>query len=583
MSHAPSASARRDPGSASPAPSHALPAAAPQPVSSVARGGKTAAILCVLLTAAYYLLFPSHRYGYDAIEYAYGVKRGHSLFHPHHLLYNAAGRLLYLAIGSIHPVDAIGLLSAQNAILTALSVGLVCLLVHQVTQRVSLAIGLALLFASLRGVTAMATSVEVYPATTLFELCALCLLVRKPRLSVLDVCAIGGLGALACLFHQTGVFFVAAMAYGLWKKQRTLSSPALSLLVALCICGGAYLWVGLFVEHRPVFGLWKWITAYAHSDEYRLGMWGHGLRLRNLPTAVIGLFQVITAPYYLENVSAQFRPSWTECLLSASLLGSLGLWLSLLVRALRAPKSGSHDLRSLHSTRIPSRLDSLGLRPLVRVWLLLHAGFTLWWEPGNFEFWLLLAPPVSLILAVLSLRLDDRSRDHSENTSSIVGVRGQMSASLALLFVGNFGLCTLPSHRGIDNPNAEIYRSLSVHPVDAEDIYIGDLATLQLYFFYYQDKHVPLHSLRFEGYSDPAQKAAVLTAYAARIRSIRIQHRVFFLEHELFEDYDYFDKEDVQKLYAPMLIAATEIGQYHRGANAYRIWQLAPLSAQDSK
>jgi hypothetical protein len=297
----------------------------------------------------------------------------------------------------------------------------------------------------------------------------------------------------------------------------------------------------------------------------------------------MGLFQVITAPYYLENVSAQFRPSWTECLFSASLLGSLGLWLSLLVRALRSSRSVSRDLSSPHLNRIPLPLEALGLRPLLRAWLLLHAGFTLWWEPGNFEFWLLLAPPVILILAVLILRLEDRSRDREKHQASVAGVRGQMLAALVLLFVGNFGLCTLPSYRGIDNPNAEIYRSLSARAVDSEDIYIGDLATLQLYFFYYQDKHVPLHSLRFEGYSDPAQRAAVLAAYAARIRSIRTQHRVFFLEHELFEDYDYFDRAEVQKLYAPMLTSATEIGQYHKGTKAYRIWQLAPLSAQDSK
>lgn len=157
-------------------------------------------------------------------------------------------------------------------------------------------------------------------------------------------------------------------------------------------------------------------------------------------------------------------------------------------------------------------------------------------------------------------------------------MRWQRMASLVLLAVGNFGLCTLPSHRGVDNPNAEIYRILAQHHAASEDSYIGDVATLQLYFFYYEDKHVPLHSLRFEGYRDPSQKSAVLAAYAERIRAARVQHRVFFLEHELSETYDYFDQQDVQKLYAPMLAAAIELGQYHKGARTYRIWQLAPAA-----
>lgn len=532
------------------------------------RAGQVAAVLCVLLTAVYYLLWPSHRYGYDAVEYAYGVKRGHSLFHPHHLLYNAEGRWLYVALRALHPVDAIALLSAQNAVLTALSVGLLCLLLHRITQRIGVSVWLCLLFASLRGVTAMATSVEVYPATTLCELGALCLFVRSPRLSGPTVLGMGILCALACLFHQTGIFFVLAMAYGLWNKQRDVRTLGLFLLCALGACGSAYLWVGLVVEQRPLLGLWKWITAYAHSDEYRLGMWGHGLRLQNLPTAFVGIFQVITAPYYLEHLSTQFRPSLIECVLTLSLLASLGLFLWLLWRAIRSSVAG----KAGPSTPPAVRFDALGLRPLVRVWLIAHAGFTLWWEPGNFEFWLMLAPPVILIVATLGLLRDGASRN---------GLRPQVAA-LALLFVGNFGLSTLPMHRGYDNPNAEIYRILSQHPVDSEDIYIGDLATLQLYFFYYEDKHVPLCSLRFSGYSDPSQKAEVLAAYAARISAARKSHRVFFLEHELYDQYDSFDREDVQTLYAPMLASAKELGRYHKGARSYRIWQLAPLSTQVS-
>ena len=102
-----------------------------------------------------------------------------------------------------------------------------------------------------------------------------------------------------------------------------------------------------------------------------------------------------------------------------------------------------------------------------------------------------------------------------------------MSVALGLLFFGNFGLCTLPSHRGVDNPNAEIYRILSTQTVDSER-HLRKGTTLQLYFLYYADKRVPLHSLRFEGYSRPSQKAEVIDSYRARIDNIAAASRVLF-------------------------------------------------------
>ena len=134
--------------------------------------------------------------------------------------------------------------------------------------------------------------------------------------------------------------FVLAMAYGLWTQDRRPPRSVFSLRRHLPSVGAHICTLGWWSK-TTAWGLWTWVTAYAHSDEYRLGMWGHGLRLQSLPSAAQGLFQVITAPYYLENLSRQFRPSVWDVVLSLSLLASLGLWLSLLVTALRRPKGES--------------------------------------------------------------------------------------------------------------------------------------------------------------------------------------------------------------------------------------------------
>ena len=526
------------------------------------------AILVAVVAAAYFVSFPNHRYGYDAIEYAYGAKLGHSLFHPHHLLYNAAGRLLLLAMTRYVAVDAIGLLAAVNGVISALSTGLLCLLLHQVVRSLPLSVGLGLLFAVCRGITNMATSVEVYPATTLFELGALGLFVLRPRASLPTVIGMGLLSALASLFHQTGIFFVFAMAFGLWIRDRLPRNVSVFLLTALGICGGVYLWIGLGVENRPLHSLWKWITLYAHSNQYRLGLWGHGLRWESIPAAIQGCFQVITHPYYLENIDLQFRPSVSDILFSLAVIGSLLLALRLSMTALRNQREKRCFSTENGKEGEPS-LVNLRWRELVLVWLLIHGAFTFWWEPGNFEFWLMLLPPGILCLGDLWRHLDRRA--HS--------VWLQFGALIVLLAVGNFGLCTIPNYRGIDNANAEIYRILTRHGVDAEDVFIGDSPTLHLYFLYYQDKDVPLHSLRHLGYGDLAQKAVVLRGYLNQIAEIRRHHRVFLLEQELSDPYELWNEGEVRAAYEPLLSHSTVIGTYQRGLRRSRIFQLAPTPA----
>lgn len=561
------------PGEASPV--HLTPSWTAPPLLTIAESTPTkahlawaVAILVAVVAAAYFLSFPNHRYGYDAIEYAYGAKLGHSLFHPHHLLYNAAGRLLLLAITPFVAVDAIGLLAAVNGVITALSIGLLCLLLHQVVRSLPLSVGLGLLFAVCRGITNMATSVEVYPATTLFELGALGLFVLRPRALLPAVIGMGLLSALASLFHQTGIFFVFAMAYGLWVRDRSLRNVSVFLLMALGACGGVYLWVGMVVENRPLLSLWKWITLYAHSNEYQLGLWGHGLRWESIPAAIQGGFQVITHPYYLENIDLQFRPSVSDILFSLAVIGSLLLALRLSMIALRSQRQ-KRSLSTENGQGSDSSLVDLRLRELVWVWLLIHGAFTCWWEPGNFEFWLMLLPPSILLLGDLWRHLDRRA--HS--------VWLQFGAVIVLLAVGNFGLCTIPNYRGIDNANAEIYRIIARHGVDAEDVFIGDSPTLHLYFLYYQDKDVPLHSLRYLGYGDLAQKAVVLTGYLNQIAEIRRSHRVFLLEQELSDPYELWNEGEVRAAYEPLLSHSTVIGTYQRGLRRSRIFQLAPTPA----
>jgi hypothetical protein len=533
---------------------------------------------CGLLAAVYFLSFPNHRYGYDSLDYAYHVKHGQQLFHPHHLLYNAVGRLLYLALSQLASVDALGMLAALNGVVTAGSVGLLCLLLGWVCAPKSsrlapstlLVMVLALSFALCRGISYMATSVEVYPATTLFELGALCLLVRSPTRSLRSALGIGLLASLAALFHQTGVFFGIAMAYGLWIRDRSLRSVLWFGLTTLLMVGGSYLVVGTWIEHRPLASLGTWITSYAHSDEYALGMWGHGLRWQSLPLALWGLFSSLTAPYYLNDIDGSFRPSLSDVVLSLAIVGALGVllrlsWLAWWSR-MRSVVPQPADRAS-----VPSGLNALQLRAPLLLWLLLHSLFTIWWECGNFEFWLLILPPLFLLLGDLWRHLELRSQR----------VRQFLGAMLLLLGLGNLGLSTLPNYRDIDNPAADSYRAMLQAEVRGQPgvrdelAFVGDIGTTKLYFLYFLDRVVPLESLHYVGAPTDSERSSVLAAYRQRLLTLRKTHQLFLMEHELTEPHEQWTAEEIRSVYEPLLAQAKVVGTYHRGPRSHRLFLLS--------
>ncbi|MCC7354844.1 MAG: DUF2723 domain-containing protein, partial [Anaerolineae bacterium] len=320
-------------------------------------------------------LFPNRDFLGDGLLYAYDVERGQGLFHPHHVLYNPTGYLLLALLRPLGVSRVLGPLTLLNSVAGALAIGFFYLLLKHLTGERGWAAGGAALFGLSFGWWLYAISVETYTIPILFLVVALYLVARwplssaEPPLSLAWQLAV--LSALACLYHQSHIFFVPGLALWAWGRLRAGRGFLLTYLVVTgsLVAMGYLVAAGLAGQLGSPGAFTYWLTSYAHR-----GMWGQGLTWRSSP--VLG--------------STLARAVWA--LPKSFLVGSAGRVLAVLLGLAFA---GSLAILLLRRGR--AALDALrregALVGAAVVWFILYGGFTFWWQPGNVEFVLPLLVP----------------------------------------------------------------------------------------------------------------------------------------------------------------------------------------------
>lgn len=211
----------------------------------------------------------------DSATYAHQILApGADFFHPHHLLYNAAVRLLASLAGGIgQGADVwaqVRALQWVNLLVSAAAPGLMYLIARRLAVSPWPAIGLALAFGLAFRFLTFATQVEVYNfALTALTLATLGLVLpERSRLGPWLV-ALGYF--LAMGFHQTALFFGGAVLVMATGRERPLPWLLVAFVLPGAAIGLAYLAIGLALGHDSPPALWLWLTEYAHR-----GSWGQG-------------------------------------------------------------------------------------------------------------------------------------------------------------------------------------------------------------------------------------------------------------------------------------------------------------------
>lgn len=487
---------------------------------------------CVfLIVLLVYLLLPNNNYTHDCLDYAIAVRDGKNLFHPHHLLYNATGRILYLSCS----VDALRLLQT----ISALSMACCVALLHYILLLRKCNSVWAYFFASCNAVIFCGTSSEMYSITMLFSLISwLPFLVNKEKSNYIVCSAFSA--ALAMLFHQTAIFSVIILGLGYYKRNK--KSAYIFFTISLLTTAAIYIYVASINGITTFQQFIRWLTEYSHLHEASGGAWGK-FSLYTIPQSLWGLFSTISYPEIVVSyfVSGEVNVSpWDMALSCISVL--LCITFTLLILRELILKRGILKGKMLRGESI-----------FVLLWLLLQSLFTIWWEPNNNEFWVLCLLPLLLFIS----------------EEPIFTNKKLLLYMITLLSFTNLIGRAYKDSREENNVILSITKELDKATIKDEDIVLTFSTEIKPYTEYFYHKKVNVFSLgRLSNSGDT--KKFVLKDYKAKLDSLNREHTIFILNNELYPDnivltyYPQWSAQDYKECYAPYSDRMEIIGYYNR-------------------
>lgn len=345
--------------------------------------------------AVIYLSFPTKNYYWDGISFAFAIENSsgftRALIHPHHLLYNVFGFVLYRLAHAIGwPARAIDVLQFSNILL---SIGCALLLYRFLNHTLKSRLVATILVAAFSFSATWwkySTDADSYVPSMLFLIICLNLLLAADKVRPIPL-AVAHL--LSMCFHQLAVFFFPVIVTGiLLRKEHSFrirlrqafiyaSTATLSTLALNYYC--FYLATGSF--GLSAFG--RWLTSYLQGPEsYSFSF----SLLRNLRYTLRAQVRLLF----------EGRFNWLEggaSLPNLLLVGTLvGLCLLLVVRVVRfLPRLTV--LRHL-SIRIDPRFRILALVSLV--WLAVYTIFLFFWYPYFTPYRMFCVPALIVMVGV---------------------------------------------------------------------------------------------------------------------------------------------------------------------------------------
>lgn len=487
---------------------HARPESALRAV--LATASLPAALLFVGTLLLYWLTRTSAN-TFDAVSYANQIAHlyprtgdPHWLFHPHHLLFNALGYVLWRAARACgYGGGSLPVLQSLNAVLGASGVTVSYFTLRRLLQRSHglpflIALGLALSF----GYWICATDGRVNMPSIFLLLAAFSVLTRLIAAPRLPLAALTGtLAGGAVLFHESAGLFVAVGLAGVllsaadWKHRRPL---ALSYLAAWGFTAALpYLIVGVFVLH-----LHSPAAFHAWSAEYtELGWWWDFRILHNL----VSDFSAFRHAAFAEPGSR--AGTLTLALYTLSVAG----WLA----------AGFLVLASLPQLW---RSHSRPLAVVLALWMFMYAAFFTVWSPGYFVFWVPVLVPASALLAL--------TLAHYRARRGGIWVNWLLGGWIAVYALLNLQASILPHLAPQSDPFRRIAADVRAHTQAGDVVLVagaGDGGPCEVALPYFADREViSLHGLLTKKRDDKA--AALSLAQSQMSSTLASGHAVYALD-----------------------------------------------------
>ena len=449
------------------------------------------------LVLGIYAAFFNSDFSGDALWYALLLENdyGSHLLHPHHLLFHTVswgwyrlGRFLV----SWGPMETIQWL---NAIAGTAGVLLVFQIISDRIGSLIVAMLLSLGVAFSYSYWHYSIEHEIYILPLVLILFAFFILSRY-ALTFVSVAWVAVAVGLATLLHQSHILITVAITIHLLSTavsaRRTyyvLFFLTLSgLLIVIPYLLAAYI-TGHLIDLSSLF---RWITAYAQEGRWGVISW------MNVPYATMGFTRALFSGSHLRNsvITGHF-----SMISGVTLLHMMLSFISFTVILARS--------RKWWSAKVVKEIDLLRLCTMMGT---VYAGFAMYWEPQNREFWVPVVLPVIIIFGLL-MQWDRVNR-------------GILLCLVIMLFAVNFADGIYPDSHLQNNESYMLAKKLKEYDVGEEDLVLISKAyprgNLRLFF----GSSVRVHTL--------TDRMSTFQATEVMIeRTIKAKRRVFISEDEL--------------------------------------------------
>lgn len=525
---------------------------------------KIVLVLNSLFWLIFLLVFQNKEYSFDSLEYSMNVRSGENLFHPHHLLYNAFGYFVYnLFKGSIDPLV---LLAGINAILVSAVFILIYLTLKNNGISFSRALAYSNLFAVSSGALYIGVSVEVYAFALFFQTLALYILTRNSNgePNIRDISLIAIISSLGALFHQTAIFSIPIIAIYLAYKNKSYKSAAIYLGLSIFLISAAYLYCASYYGYSGIGKTVNWALYYMNLPEYGGGALGK-IQIDSFWRSLGGIAQTIFA----FSIDLSYYEKFPY-LFDIGILFAIAFVVAF-IKAMIA------RLKLIKINEIKFRFN---INFLFLSLALINSIFAFWWEPNNFEFWLLSSPYWIMFFALTNAnkesaptRINLRFMEVNINNIWLSG------ACLSLLFA-NFCLKIYPASKLENNRLYTISKKLAGYLPDDKRLVISNIIELNHYLKYFHNKSIEQKSLTRVNYIFESEKDKAKNEFKNFIDTYLENGDVYLLENELYPSFDklsYYKnwkEEDYKSFYIDFIKNAVALDFYDYGGKKFRIFIL---------
>ncbi|MFB3894676.1 MAG: glycosyltransferase family 39 protein [bacterium] len=266
----------------------------------------------------------------DSIGYAYSIKTGTGLFHPHHLLYNPVVRILFLLTSRIiEPGNAVFPGQIYNILWAIVTVMASFILIQRLFNSPIFGLLFAVFLLVSRGIWEIATQNTVYlPAIgSLVLLVTVMAAFADTEQTIKKNIILSLLLALAILNHQINVLFCIPLAYYLFVTNRKfrIRNMVLVLLLAAIIVFLTYFLLFIITKPNWTFAKfyrycflyatypqpdWGTFTHFGHTGVYhflRSQVWNLVVISDRFQSNAAAIFGVILTGIVIWNIMRIYR------------------------------------------------------------------------------------------------------------------------------------------------------------------------------------------------------------------------------------------------------------------------------------